>query len=114
MTTTDHLTRWAATVPVLVEAGCPEPNFRIIGGIVVHKYDGDLMSPDAIAYPEQWFNHTVVPWVFKTYEWAFYPPKYDDNFDCWCWSIGSPFIENYKCPIEAFVRCAEALARIVE
>jgi len=103
--TSEILKRYAAVVPVLVDAGCEAPPNTYM--------DLHNVPEVSIAVLEQWFHQTVVPWVHATFEWAFYPPKYDDNFESWCWSIGSPFMENSKDPTKANIQCLEELAEVI-
>lgn len=117
----DILTRYAAAAAVLVEAGCEAPKYKLVdcgrkvgfkGERPYHEntYDQSLL----IAYYEQWFHQTVVPWVYKTFEWAVYLPGYNEKFDRWFWAVGSPFMENDPDPTEANIQCAEALAGVVK
>ena len=100
--------RWAAVVPVLVEAGCEGPP-----SISLH-----LISPRsagktwlAVAAFEKWFSQTVVPWIEAELH-ELDPPFYDSDDGRWYWCVHDDSGSDPS-PTEAYLQCAESLAGVI-
>lgn len=104
--TSETLKRYAAVVPVLVDAGCEAPPNTYM--------DLHNVPEVSIAVLEQWFHQTVVPWARKTYCNVQIP---DENEGLWIWGVednGRWVGENDSTsPTEANIQCAEALAKVI-
>lgn len=105
MTNQSILTRYAAVVPVLVDAGCEAPP------IDIRRYPFEPST--RIAVLEQWFQQTVVPWVHATFEWHFEQPRYSEGFKHWYWLVGTPFESFDPDPTEANIQCLESLVEVI-
>lgn len=133
---TDTLARWAAVVPVFVEAGCLRPaayvEFEFGGevGAVLGCLRNDrgqtstINNGACIAVLEKWFRE--VAWRYFDTEWDIpdgsYMPRYSDHCcseatgDPWMgyeWRVGEQTGFSHN-PTESHIACAEALAEIVK
>ena len=124
----DTLQRWAAVVPVFVEAGCDRPPEYL----QIEEYVGDyaaLIWPEmhddhslvdvheyihndraAIAVLEQWFSQTVVPWADCEEGVLCGPPYWAEGV--WVWHVSGE-VGQHPSPTESFIQCAEALAGVI-
>lgn len=122
---TDTLNRWAAVVPVFVEAGCEGPK-NGIGFVCLPdgrwttvlqtsaSFDG--RESLIIAANEQWFSQTVVPWAEDHMKHFVHLPKSTDGL--WKWAAyteGDVWAHTGQdpSPTESFIQCAEALAGVI-
>lgn len=121
MTNEQTITRWAAVVPVFVQAGC-EFRYRF-DEYEPHILDNLLCTvatteEACIAVLEQWFAQTVVPWAWL---------QHDINI---FWQSGGGMTNGIKSPCDpkwwietwngevlaegCLLTCAEALAKVVK
>jgi hypothetical protein len=121
MSIDNHITRWAAVVPVLADAGCPFP-YRLdpnepylLDSLLCTIADTEEAI---IAVLEQWFAQTVVPWwkakgrMGDIVPSDLIPPEYCSIDKSWRWYVDGGLQWNPN-PTEAFIQCAEALAKTI-
>jgi len=114
MTNQQTLQRFAAVIPVLVEAGCEECHWGM--GIDMYLNNRSECTKDEQSHWEglyitvlkEWFREKVVVWAYKLCE--IQPPEYDG--DTWLWLVHSVEGSDPD-PTEAYIQCAEALARVI-
>jgi len=103
------LQRFAAVIPVLVEAGCPEPPNTYM--------DLHNVPEAAIAVLKEWFREKVVVWAEP--QTGFYIDTPEHHNAKWYWEIGEHRTDDPDQsgsdpdPTEATLQCAEALARVI-
>jgi hypothetical protein len=105
----DILTRYAAVIPVFVDAGCEPP---------MHLCEGREATIEVeIAVLEQWFTQTVVPWADEGDIASVVPPR-NIPYTQWKWFVFTNESERDKNgsdpdPTEANIQCIEALAEVI-